>query len=188
MNSYDKVWFITNPLLDKPEFKGLKQFLTIPTKVKFYESGVVLDEHRMVTPAFKIYNNDVRLGIIAENGPVHKLIKTLNMCNRNKYLANRGAFTIGEWLFYDMMSEGFEFDDVINNLSLSCDLHILNRSYITAIVRDGDDPYVSYRAYNFNEFLLAIWKYNSATFKDYILSEESKELFDLLHIEGCNEE
>lgn len=189
MYQVDEMWMNIKEFIDKEDdLKGLRNFLTIPTKVKFDEAGLILKGNRMIVPSFSIYTNEVRLNIIPENGPTHKLLKTLNICTRTKIFTERNLSTIGQELFYNMMTDGFNFYDNTNKIEVSADFHYFDKAYIVGTVKHFDESFVTYRAYNCKDFLIAIWKYHPDRFKEFILSEDSKDLFDVICGDENNED
>lgn len=171
---------IQRETLKDDDLKGLRNFLTIPTKVKFEESGVTLQGVRMVRPKFNLYTNEVILGIIPENGHTHKLLKTLNICTRTKTFMEKELITIGQGLFYIMLTDGFTFYDKANDIEVEVNLHEQDSQYVHCMVRKGNEKIFSYRAYPLLGLLKAIFKYHPERFPKFLYSEESTLLFNEL--------
>lgn len=180
MNSRDEIQLACESLLNDDDLKGLKNFFINPIKVRFEHAGVSIKGHETVTPIFNIYNNEVRLGILIKNGSTHNMLRTLNMVTRHKYFSDKNPVRIGEELFNIMMTDGFTFHDKINDIEVSVDFKMYDKPYIIGTTRVGNESFVTYGAYYLKEFLVTIFKYKSDRFKEYILSEDSRNLFDVL--------
>lgn len=189
MYQVDEMWMNIKDIVEKSDdLKGLRNFLTIPTKVKFEDAGMVLRGNKMLIPSFNIYTNEVRLNTIPENGPTHKLYKTLNICTRTKTFTERNLSTLGQELFNNMMIDGFNFYDNTNKIEVSADFQCYDKAYIIGTVKYFDDKFVSYRAYPCIDFLIAVWKYHPDRFKEFIFSEDSKDLFELISGDKTSED
>lgn len=162
-----------NTILENQKFfddinlKGLKQFLSIPTKIKYECSGVVLNGVEYVTPIVPLYANSIHLQIVAKNGPIHRMMKTLSTSTRHKMYRDQKLGLIGDYVFWNMMMNGFTFIDKANGLSINCDIYYDNNEFYSICYCEEIKKYFKI---SLKDLMIHIFKYDEERFHNMIIS------------------
>lgn len=169
MLAADRIFALMNEkgIFDNPELKGLKSFLEIPKKISYTEVGVTQSKLPFIRPSLNLYSNVIKLCAVIKDGPTHRLMKLLNETTRMKTMREKNHFTLGDLIFYNMMTEGFEFIDTANNITVSIDPDYQHNEFLALCVVEKNGVY-EYLEFKLVDILIAMFKYHPDKFPEIL--------------------